>query len=133
MILLIGEVFMTGIRNSLWELVLKMDDTWGAICWYGTWLICYLAMTTLLYHMHVWVNVTKTRDTQIINWMIISLSGLTLLRYLSAITVKSDVIFHLYQFGLPAINICMGLYILTVLIRNIVSVNISVSLRRDIH
>ena len=133
MILLIGEVFMTGIRNPLWDTVLHMDDTWGAICWYGFWLSCYLAMMTLLYYMHVWVNVTKTRDTQVIIWMIIGLSALTLLRYLSAISVKSEIIFYLYQFGLPAINICMGLYLLSVLIRNVINVNISVSLRRDIH
>lgn len=119
-LLLVGEVFMNLLRDPLHALVNgSVSKEWGVILWTGTWVLSYLLIITIFSVMHNRLNIIKCRDTQVIIWMIIAASGLQILRYLSSITVQSELIGQVYQYGIPALNYCMGLFLLMATLKNI--------------
>ncbi|MCY7296678.1 hypothetical protein [Alteromonas sp. a30] len=125
---------MNDIRNPLLELALNGDRVVGVIYWTGTWLLCYLMMVFAITQLHLWSNISKTPSTQRVLWFLCALSSLQILRYISAITVQSPVIREAYQYGIPALNICIGISLLATLLKGTVDVNfnIKISLRRDL-
>ena len=129
-----GEFIMNDIRDPLLELALTGDRVVGVIYWTGTWLLCYLVMVFAITQLHLWSNISKTHSTQRVLWFLCALSGLQILRYISAITVQSPVIREAYQYGIPALNICIGISLLATLLKGTVDVNfnIKISLRRDL-
>lgn len=126
---------MNDIRDPLLKLALANEKLVGVIYWVGTWLGCYLIMVLGITHLHMRSNISKTRGTQRVMWFLCALSGLQILRYLSAITIQSPIIHNIYQYGIPALNICIGFSLLATLLKGTIDVNfnIRISLRRDLH
>ena len=130
-----GEFMMNDIRDPLMSLALTSDRLMGVIFWTGTWLTCYLIMVFAITQLHVRSNISKTRGTQRILWFLCALSGLQIMRYLSSITIQSPIIHEIYQWGVPALNICIGISLLATLLKGTVDVNFNfkISLRRDLY
>lgn len=126
---------MNDIRDPLIALIGSGDKFMGVIYWTGTWLACYLIMVLAITQLHVRSNISKTRGTQRVLWFLCALSGLQIMRYLSSITIQSEIIHNVYQYGIPALNICIGMSLLATLLKGTVDVNfnIKISLRRDLY
>lgn len=126
---------MNDIRDPLLEFVLSGDKLMGVIYWTGTWLACYLIMVLAITQLHVRSNISKTRGTQRVLWFLCASSGLQIMRYLSSITIQSPIVHEIYQWGIPALNICIGISLLATLLKGTVDVNFKfrVSLRRDLY
>ena len=130
-----GEFIMNDIRNPLMDLALSSDRTLGVTYWVATWLACYFIMVLTITQLHIRSNIAKTRGTQRVMWFFCALSLLQIARYLSAVTIKSPFIHEIYQYGIPALNICIGVSLVATLLKGTINVNFNfkISLRRDLH
>lgn len=129
-ILCVSEFAHAIIRDLVWNNLSFLDPDTARIAWTGLWFSLNFVTAWIIYRVHVWRNVAISTDTMVVIWSRIIHNILLSLRYLSAITIKSEFVATLYQYAIPAINIGLGIYLIIALIRNIYDIRIQARVRR---
>lgn len=132
-VLALTEFSMYVIRDPLWAWANKNPNVSYDIRlmgWFGCWLICDLLVLQLLHKTHEWLNVTKTKEVQIIQSAYLVLAIFHLIEFSNITSVNFTLVNYAYQLGVPFINISVGLFLLTVLLRKTINVDFKVAIRR---
>lgn len=130
-ILALGEYSQEVIKRPLWEFVAdnSYDYDLRIMAWVGVWVVTYTIMIVTLHKLHIWLNVTKSKEARVVQWILTGSLILQILKYLDEILISSKAMLMLYQFGIPIINLSLAVYVLYVLLRKILDVNFKVSVR----
>lgn len=129
-ILCISEFAHAYIRGPVWNNLPLLDADFARIVWSGLWVSFNFVTAWLIYRTHVWRNVAISKEVMMIIWSKILINILLSIRYLSAITIKSDFIAIIYQYAIPTINVGLGIYLIFALVRNIYDIRIQARVRR---
>lgn len=124
-VLALGEYAQEIVKRPLWEFVAEssIEYNYLIMLWVGVWIVASTIMIIILHKLHVWLNVTKSKVAQVVQWVLVVSILLQIIKYLDEILIQSDSILLLYQFGISCINICLIIYMLYSLFRNIFNVD----------
>lgn len=119
LVLFISEIVMNAIRDPFFGFVNNIPLEDANILWYLAWAGCHFLTLILLFTVHEKVRVRFGKEATFISISLLALITIQGLGFLEATYIKSEFISALYVWGLPSINISMGLYLLISLVSEI--------------
>lgn len=126
----VSELHSAVIKDHLWYLTTQTDPDTARMIWAGTWVTLNLITAFLIFKVHVWRNIEISRSSFIAICVLAAFNIAHLVRYISAITFKSEFISLIYHFTIPTINIGLGVYLAFSLFRDIYDIRIQARVRR---
>ncbi|UAA39833.1 hypothetical protein KIH87_05620 [Paraneptunicella aestuarii] len=129
-VICIAEFANNAVRSPVWDSLPYLDPDIARIVWTGLWVSINFITVWVVYRIHVWRNIAISTEAYAFNWLLITQNILITLRYLSAITVKSEYYAIFYQYIIPISNVGLGIYLIFALIRNLYDIRIQARVRR---
>lgn len=126
----VSELHSAVIKNHLWHLTTLTEPDIARMIWAGTWVTLNLITAYIIFKVHVWRNIEISRSTFVAICALALFNAAHLIRYISAISLKSEYISLIYHFTIPTINIGLGVYLAFSLFRDIYDIRIQARVRR---
>ena len=87
--------------------------------WKGALVIVSTVMIIVLHKLHVWLNVTKSRIAQIVQWVLVAIIILQIFRYLIESLTQSGSLVNFYPMSVLMVHIGLITYMLYLLLRKV--------------
>lgn len=110
LVVLVSNLSMLQLRDPLLLLARSYPDHKWQI-WFGVWSLANLAVISLLYYSHRRINLNTTRVSSIVGFHFVALCAVQCMGYVDETYIQSTTLDLIYRFGIPSINISIGLTI----------------------
>ncbi len=111
LIALVANLTMLQIRDPLLTLANNAGDMAWQI-WFGAWAISNLFVVSFIYLSHRRLNMNTSKVSSIVGIHFVALCALQCLGYVDEVYFNSDTLDLIYRFGVPSVNISIGVTIL---------------------
>lgn len=104
--------FSREVRGPLWDWVLTLQGNHQFIAWFGAWFVIDNLFMPVLFYIHWKLKLPVGRAADMLVKSILFKCTMHTIIYTNMIWLKYTAIQQFYQFGIPAINIGMGLMLI---------------------
>lgn len=112
-LVLVGvEVFMNEIRDPLLAFILPWQNEWKLTVWTTVWSLCELGAILAINFLHIKIGVDTGIQARNVKLAYLALMAMQILLMINVYFFNSDFIAEAYSYGIPAINVSIGVYFL---------------------
>jgi len=115
LIVLVANLTMLQIRDPLLTFANSTGDMAWQV-WFGAWAMANLFVISSLYLSHRRLNISTSKVSSIVSLHFVALCALQCVGYVDEVYFNTNTLDLVYRFGIPTINISIGITILGFLV-----------------